>query len=440
MRALLSVLPMLFLIFLYCRNRELKGFLLFVGVFFIPFKIDVLVAGGGLGESNWTDGLYFSLSNAALLLLLVHLFFTDKRLRRVSGGDLAPILVFALACILSLTSSTWRMASLYQILTFLQVGFLYFFVLSKGLTSSKEVDLILVACMCSLIFQSSLAVLQHATGRELDFFSTGHREGDYVVTRAFGTNIGRPNGFAAIVSPLLLLSLSLRFGTNRHRVLANAACIAGFLGLVVSFSRGAWIGFIAGAVVLGAALYRDGLFKTVRPWKVIVLVGLLMASFFPYLRARVVDDYMNPAMASRIPLMGAAFEMIRAHPFFGVGVNTFRSIIGSYIHVPVFYLDEVHNQYLLVFSEAGAVGLIGWLWILIKTFRNSSLCLGEMRDTTIRYAALGVGAGFLACSVHMLFDLYNSQALLANLFVLASVLGAVNAFRRRAVLVVQGEE
>jgi putative inorganic carbon (hco3(-)) transporter len=339
---------------------------------------------------------------------------------------------------MSLTASTWRQASMFQILMFFQVAFFYYVVMSKSITSPADIDIVVVALMCSLIFQSCLAVLQYLTGSQLNYFSTGHSlEGEYQVTRAFGTNLGRPNALAAAAAPILLMSVAILFGTDKHRRLATAACGAGFLGLVVTFSRGAWIGFIAGCVVLAAALYRDGLFKTSRPWRVILLGGVLIAVFFPYLRARVVGDYMNPAMVSRIPLMGAAIAMIKTHPVFGVGVNTFRSIIGSYITGPYFYVDEVHNQYLLVFSEAGIFGLGGWLWIILRGFRTSTLCLAETTDKTLKYVALGVGAGFLACSIHMMFDLYNSQALLGNLFIMASVVGAANAFRRRPILVVQ---
>ena len=72
----------------------------------------------------------------------------------------------------------------------------------------------------------------------------------------------------------------------------------GLMGLAVSFSRGAWIGFFAGLMVLVLSFYREGLFATTRAWKIVAPAMLLLIMLFPFLRARAVNDYMNPAMIS----------------------------------------------------------------------------------------------------------------------------------------------
>ena len=105
------------------------------------------------------------------------------------------------------------------------------------------------------------------------------------------------------------------------------------------------------------------------------------------------------------------------HPLIGVGVNTFRSIIKHFIGgLDIFYFDEVHNQYLLVLGETGVVGLLGWIWIMSRVFKNSIACFHESQDPLVRFIGLGITAGFLASSVHMLFDLFNSKAMLCQIF------------------------
>jgi hypothetical protein len=424
MRALLSVIPLCLLILLYCKKRGIKAFLLFLTVFFLPFRTDFLLHGGALGESNWTDGIYLSFSDVSLLLLFTYLLISNQKIRRSAIADRIPILAFITACTLSVINSTWRMASIYQIAMLSIAAFLFYFVLTNSLTTPEDVDIILVAFMTSLIFQSSLAILQFVTARQLDYFSTGQGPwggGPNLWGRGFGTNIDRPNGFAALISPVLFLSVSVLFGTKMHRK----------LGLMVSFSRGAWIGFFVGLVVLLILFYREGLFTTVRPWKIVALGGLLLALLFPYLKARVVNDFGNSATISRIPLMIAAIRMAKTHPLLGAGVNTFRSIMKSFIAgLEIFYFDEVHNQYLLVLAETGVVGLLSWIWTMSRVIKNSIACFREGQDALMRFVGLGILSGFLASSVHMLFDMFNSKALLSNMFVLLSLAVTCKALSR----------
>jgi O-antigen ligase len=434
MRGLLSVLPLLLLALIFCRRRGIKAFLIFASVFFLPFRTDFLLMGGGVGESNWTDGLYITFSEVSLLLLFAHLFFSNQKIRRIAIGDLVPPIALVAACALSIVNSTWRIASVYQIIMLSLTAFLYFGILSKSLTTPDDIDILLIAFMASLTFQSALSILQYTVGNTFDFFSTGQSQwggGPNLWGRGFGTVINRPNGFAALINPLLFLSVSILLGTERHRKLALVASVMGFLGLAASFSRGAWIGFAIGSIILVTILYKDGLLDTARLWKVLAVGALTLALLFPYLRARIVDDFMNSAMVSRIPLMIAALRMVKGHPIMGVGVNTFRSIIRSYVGgLDVFYLDETHNQYLLMVSEAGILGLAGWLWTMGRIFKNSASCFRDGRDRVTKYIGLGILTGFLSSSLHMFFDMYNSQVLLANMFVLLSLVAACNALGR----------
>ena len=190
-------------------------------------------------------------------------------------------------------------------------AFLFYFVLTSSLTTLEDVNVILVAFMASLIFQSSLGILQYITGLQFDLFSTGRGllgEGFNLRGRGFGTNINRPNGFPGLISPLLFIGISVLFGTKSYRKLVAVSSMIGLMGLAVSFSRGAWIGFFAGLMVLVLSFYREGLFATTRAWKIVAPAMLLLIMLFPFLRARAVNDYMNPAMISGISSNDSGYQ------------------------------------------------------------------------------------------------------------------------------------
>jgi O-antigen ligase len=130
---------------------------------------------------------------------------------------------------------------------------------------------------------------------------------------------------------------------------------------------------------------------------------------------------------SRVPLMKLAWNMIADHPFLGVGVNTFLNVAYKYItpDIAQAWVGEVHNMYLLVFAEAGIVGLVTFLWLMGAMFREASRL---SRDSDPFLAALGLGgmAAMVAVGTHMFVDMYSGSIMLDLLFLLAAIFCAGN--------------
>ena len=133
---------------------------------------------------------------------------------------------------------------------------------------------------------------------------------------------------------------------------------------------------------------------------------------------------------SRIPLIKIAYNMIKEHPIVGVGTNTYSSVIHQYTNAPDLkgiYLAQVHNQYLLVFAEAGLIGIISFLWLMLGLFKTAASCISsEHPDNDIVYLGIGILLALIYISIHMMVDMYNGYILLANIFVLGSLATAGN--------------
>ena len=80
----------------------------------------------------------------------------------------------------------------------------------------------------------------------------------------------------------------------------------------------------------------------------------------------------DESIAQRSELVKSSFSMIKSHPIFGVGLNNFLVELPNVYKQSgnVFYLQPVHNIYLLILSQTGVIGLAFFIWFMFKTFKN----------------------------------------------------------------------
>lgn len=277
--------------------------------------------------------------------------------------------------------------------------------------------------------------------------------------RAYGT-FAQPNpyaGYLGLVLPLALSlalhSLSLRAGWDGRRGVgvvprlvslflfpATAGLI--LLGLLASWSRGGWLGMIAGvgAVVAlrsrRAALLSLLLLFLLLAGFVLGVVGALPTSVQE--RFRGVEDWTlflrpvelrsirvtgeNFALVERMAHWWAAYAMWLDHPFTGVGVGNYPVAYETY-RMPGWKepLGHAHNIILNVMAESGLVGLVAyfllWGWVFVYG-------LGRVRKTHGLRRALVVGAlgGLAHLTVHNLFDNLYVHGMYAYVAILLAML------------------
>jgi O-antigen ligase len=140
------------------------------------------------------------------------------------------------------------------------------------------------------------------------------------------------------------------------------------LSLLISFSRAAWIGLItATALWIIPEKYQKRLFYVfLMGMTVLFIVSLL--SPLPYFNDESIDI--------RLALNQAAVKILQHHPILGVGLNNFLFALPAFITTrTVYFLQPVHNIYLLVVSEIGLVGSLLVLSLVAFMIRKSSWSL-----------------------------------------------------------------
>ena len=431
MEKLLVVMLIFMIVFLVYGYRNVKGFLWIAGLVSITLPIDYTLIETSWDAKGWCQGIMIRLSDVFMLLLAFYLLVE----RAVSGGRqsgvspriLGAVLLFLGACLLSTANSQARMMSLFQVLMVAKLFLLYYVVLVDSIGSKREIYLVVAILTASMFIQSFIGITQALTGVDVNFLRTGKAVAEIYhfsdgLIRATGT-VGQPNSLSAYILPLMLLNITLLY-LGRAGAIRLLLTITALFALVMTFSRGGWIGFIVALALMPALLRQE---RNARPQARMILVAsllLCMVAASPWVYDRLTGDDANSAM-SRLPLVKIAGRMIVDNPLTGVGVNTFMIAYPRYLSHDLYdvYKDRVHNQYLLMFAEAGLAGLLAYLWLLASLFREAVDCRRSGSDQC-RLVGAGVILGLVAMVTHMLVDIYVSEIAIASLFVLGALCSA----------------
>ena len=116
-----------------------------------------------------------------------------------------------------------------------------------------------------------------------------------------------------------------------------------------------------------------------------------------------------------------ALEMIEAHPFIGVGINSYTTAGQEYnffnYYKAAFNLPPVvHNIYLLIASEIGVPGLIAFLAFIFLLLRQALRGLKSDADPVLSILLVGFAAGMLGYLVEELWGASLRKMEIAYLF------------------------
>ena len=209
----------------------------------------------------------------------------------------------------------------------------------------------------------------------------------YGAARPFFAEHGTYSAFLAMLLPIPLFEALERRGPARHAYAAAAFSIV--MGLVLSFTRAAWISVI---VVLPVSLFLwvriRGAARTLRVGLVVVLaaafVVLATGAGDRLLRhVTTITQIENVSNLERVNRWMAAWGMFRDRPITGVGYDAFGVAYPSYRRKTIvtdqaYQRMGTHSEPLRLLSETGIGGFAAGLWLItaasvvgIQTFRRA---------------------------------------------------------------------
>lgn len=281
--------------------------------------------------------------------------------------------------------------------------------------------------------------------------------------RAYGT-FRQPNPYAGYLGLVLPLALSVFYWalgrwrrtmwpaagtriTRGERRAAWAAVLVGgaavgliTAGAIASWSRGAWLGILAGVLVVTTLRSRRTFLLSLTVAGILALalflrgglstgaVGARLIDMQQYLggfdvrTVEVSDD--NFAVVERVAHWDAAWQMIEQSPWLGIGTGNY-AVVYPQVALPRWQdpLGHAHNIYLHTWAETGLPGLLSYLLLWLVAIWQSWRVGHEQRlSAWQRAAALGVLGIIVHLSVHNFFDNLLVQRMYLHLALVLALL------------------
>jgi len=136
--------------------------------------------------------------------------------------------------------------------------------------------------------------------------------------------------------------------------------------LVLSFTRGVWVGALAGTLVAGLYLPIRQLARILIP--VTIVVVLASTLIVRRVSMSFLDEGFVPD-SGRIEMLGVGSRMILDYPLFGVGPERVVAEFESYYQgedLEDLYTGHLHNSFMQIAAERGLLCLAALLWFLIR--------------------------------------------------------------------------
>jgi O-antigen ligase len=192
--------------------------------------------------------------------------------------------------------------------------------------------------------------------------------------------------------------------------------------LVFSFTRGAWIGAVAGLLVGAVVIPRKVLIGVCLP------IGLIGAAASGLIYHRVSMSFKQSNFGpdkGRVELFVAGVRMIKDHPLFGVGPERIHTEFPNYyrgrdLASQNFYYGHLENNVLQLAAERGLLCLAAFLWFIFELYGSLIEMVKTGSDDTrwVAVSALAALTGFVV-SGFFEYNFGDSEVLLLLLFIVS---------------------
>ena len=333
------------------------------------------IAFGALGA--FVVALQFSIAAANILLALTALcwiaLLVRQRRRPAAPGFFVALSVFALATLVSSAFSIDPRESFVdsrQLLLFAVVPIVY------DLATPSRARLLAMVIITAGAVSAAIGIMQYATLQ----FDTLNRRPEGTLTH-YMTYSGELMLIICVAAAHLVFA-------RRGRAWAALVMPALVVALVVTFTRNAWVGVLAGTALLFA----------LRDLRLVALLPIAVALVFAFAPERLTDrmvsvfDLRDPSNRDRLAMTRSGATIIRERPLTGVGPNMIPHVYPRFrdrdaVHQTA---PHLHNVPLQIAAERGLPALAAWLWFVAAA--AMTLLRQFRRGIEVPLAAAGLAA------------------------------------------------
>jgi O-antigen ligase len=396
----------------------------------LPFRVRLVLAARPLGPvyTDYTNWLLFPSDVFMIATLAFWLFGLALNPRRLVRGLFFlfwPILGVTGVGIASIVFSVDPLLSSYHSVRLALLLGLYLYVVNE----IKTLNEIVLPVGLQVLIQATVGIAQALRQHSVDLWWLGEYTldpaiqgisvvvaGDVRALRVYGLT-DHPNILGGCLAfALLVIAAWYLTSDTRWRALASSLFALGAVGLLLTFSRSAWVA-MSGGVILAAAL----LLKTRQTRALSHGLGLLGATLIVmvpfawqnagYLGVRLNQNNSftrvateNRSITERSVLLDAAIQILAGHTWTGVGLGAFPTALrGAYSDFPFDY----QPPHIVLLDVAAEIGIFGALFYLIIMLGPWLALWRNRRRLTFSPALIGVSGALLAVTLVGFFDYYT---------------------------------
>ncbi len=410
---------------------RIEDFLLYALIFNIPFS---RFAKWFFPQEEYVAAQGIMLGLAELLILLAYgvwfsqVFIAKKEpLPKIQRIDYF-ILLLIVAQVMSLFGASYKTLGFFDIIYNIKHFLIYFFIAHK--VKRCHLKWIIVILLFAIFVESSLAFYERLTGNiglgiskgniAHDKFGTQPKVPGIEEIRAAGTtNDSHTLGlYYSLLLPIPFVLMTSQYLRPHIRLMLSCILIFGIIGLIITFSRSAWLGFaIAATFAMGIIIFSwkefSSLFITLI---IVIVVSFLYPQAYEYLFVRLFKAPFE-ILETRFEMNRSALSIWREHFLFGCGTANYTVVINN---PNVTEYDPrglpVHNVFLQLASEIGLFGVTTFYAILLLAIHHCWKFL-KCDDFLIRGLALAILMALLAYILDGLTDpMFKSSVVYAQLW------------------------
>lgn len=252
------------------------------------------------------------------------------------------------------------------------------------------------------------------------------------------------SGILMLVDVLIIALLASMPGGERGKGHGRwwvwACLVLVTLALVMTYSRHAWVGLIAGIAVI-AVCQRSWKLVTV-PLALVVALALTQGTLATRIQ-HIFDTRTDVSNLDRLNQLKSGVRMIADHPLQGVGPGMVEEIYPAYRTTRAVkeQTSHLHNTPLQICAETGLLGLGFWLWFVLLLlsglvgrirrmggFADRPAPAGKPNDPRLFYqlGPLAVAVAFFTAGIFE-YNFGDTEVLILFMFIIST---AYSAWRR----------
>jgi len=429
------------------QNKNIYSLLIEVITIILMISIPVLFYPYLVRNFNPPKTLFFEILTITALAIWLIRMITKEENRLVKTPDNLPVLLFMILGIISLTWSDSPFVTLQELPLFL-AGPLLFFIIVNNIIDYKQVYRIVATV---IIVGSLMGIYGFLQYQGIDFAFWSKNVGRQQVFGLFG-NV---NYFAEYIIVPLTIAVPLFFAV-KHRIIKILLFIGIiFMGssLVLTFTRSSYLAFgMALLLMFLLFILREGItqiFSNYRKIIIFFLVLVIIASAMIFIpnplnergtvlykikaRTSIHQLTQGSSIARRIAIWKFTWMMIEDNPILGSGLGTFQYNSLRYQaeffqqgdtrdRYPYGIADKAHNEYLQLWAELGIIGLVIFIWVIIRFFIHGIRYLKKENNNQQSAIVLGLMGAIMAVLIDALFGFPLHLPASASLFWIAMAL------------------